>query len=803
MFSPRWQKLLRDISLAKGRTAMMIVAITVSVFGIGSVLGAYAILTREVSRNYLGTNPASATLELDKAPDDEVLSAVRQMRGIADAQMRASIMARVQIGQDEWRSLLLFVVDDFSAMRISTFKSEEGAWPPPDGTLLIERSAVQMVNARVGDKLVIKTPNGEKREVQITGLAHDTGLAPAWQERAGYGYITPKTLEWLGESGTLNELKITVSEKQFDAAAIERTTRELTALLQSRGINVTEIQIPPPGKHPHQNQMVAILILLLILSLMTLVLGAIMVATMINGLMAQQVRQIGVMKAVGAKTMQIAGMYIALILFISIMSIAIALPLGIFAGRGYASVIARLLNLTIYSNAIPAWVFVVQAGFGLAVPLLVALIPIVRISRTTVREAISDYGVSQKDFGSNLSDRLLVRLSGINRLMLLAFRNTFRKRTRLVFTLGLLAVAGGMFMTGLNVAAGWKRNLEDSFATRRYDLEIRLSHPEIKDKLIERIGSIQGVKHIEAWGYSPTTPTQTGGIDIVRTYPDKGHGSLSLRALPPTSTLVQFPLLSGRWLQAGDKDAIVLNQMALGRFSSVAVGNQISLSIEGRTSTWRVAGIVQEIGPAAAYVTNDSFENATGTQGRARMLRVVIAESETNERGKVIQAIERSLVEDNISVEMIMPDSEFRTAIGDHIYILIGTLLFMSGLMGIVGALGLTSTMSTSVVERTREFGVMRAIGAIPKTVLRLVVSEGVIIGLMSFVLAVVLALPLSLMVGTVIGNMAFLVPLPLAVSPLGLLLWLAVVIVGSAVASVFPAWRASRLTVRESLAYE
>ena len=171
MRSPRWQKLWRDLWLARGRTAMMVVAIAVSLFGVGTVLGAYTILTREISRNYLGTNPASATLELDKV-DDALVQAVRRRPGIAGAEARASVLARVQVGPDEWRPLLLFVVTDFDSMQISTFRPDGGAWPPPNGTMLVERTALPMLKARLGDTLVVKTPNGPRHEVSILSLIH-------------------------------------------------------------------------------------------------------------------------------------------------------------------------------------------------------------------------------------------------------------------------------------------------------------------------------------------------------------------------------------------------------------------------------------------------------------------------------------------------------------------------------------------------------------------------------------------------------------------------------------------------------
>src|SRR5215468_227705 len=169
MHSPRWQKLLRDLWLTRGRTALMVIAIAVSLFGVGTVLSAYAILTPEISRNYLGTNPASATIELDRV-DDALLAAVRARPGIAAAEARETLIARVQVAPDQWRPLLLFVVPDFNAMRTSTFTREQGAWPPPDGTMLLERTALPMLNAQLGDRVVVKTPHGAPQGVVISGV---------------------------------------------------------------------------------------------------------------------------------------------------------------------------------------------------------------------------------------------------------------------------------------------------------------------------------------------------------------------------------------------------------------------------------------------------------------------------------------------------------------------------------------------------------------------------------------------------------------------------------------------------------
>lgn len=122
--------------------------------------------------------------------------------------------------------------------------------------------------------------------------------------------------------------------------------------------------------------------------------------------------------------------------------------------------------------------------------------------------------------------------------------------------------------------------------------------------------------------------------------------------------------------------------------------------------------------------------------------------------------------------------------------------------MGVIGCIGLASTMGANVLERIREFGVMHAIGARPKTVRRIVVAEGVFIALASCLLAVIPALGLTAAMNAVLGNLFFNAPLPFRISFLAAASWTVVVVLGAVLATDAAATRASRLTVREALAY-
>jgi len=168
----------------------------------------------------------------------------------------------------------------------------------------------------------------------------------------------------------------------------------------------------------------------------------------------------------------------------------------------------------------------------------------------------------------------------------------------------------------------------------------------------------------------------------------------------------------------------------------------------------------------------------------------------------VSRSIEQALARERVVVKVSITEAMFDDAQTGHVYILVFALIFMAIVMAVVGTLGLASAMSTSVIERTREFGVMRAIGATSRVVLRNVLSEGVFTGLLSWLIAIPLSIPLSTQVGNLVGSLSFRVPLPLSLSPVALGIWLAVVLAGAAAASAFPAQRAARLTVRETLAY-
>src|SRR5471030_821019 len=216
MLSPRWTKLLRDITLTPGRVILMVLAMAAGVCALATMLSSYTILSRETTRNYLDTNPPSATLQLDRI-DPALLAAIRAFPGIAQAQASGVVgVTLAGSGDTAGLPLTIFVVDDFNALNINTVYREAGAWPPPTGTLLLEREALRLIGARVGQRLSVSTGHGAPQQLTIAGTLHDPALPPANRGQTVYAYATPATVAALGLDGTLRQLKLTVSEQAMD-----------------------------------------------------------------------------------------------------------------------------------------------------------------------------------------------------------------------------------------------------------------------------------------------------------------------------------------------------------------------------------------------------------------------------------------------------------------------------------------------------------------------------------------------------------------------------------------------------------
>jgi putative ABC transport system permease protein len=501
------------------------------------------------------------------------------------------------------------------------------------------------------------------------------------------------------------------------------------------------------------------------------------------------------MKSIGASSLDIVGMYLVTVLAFGLLSLFVAVPLGVLGAWALSNFFAGLFNFDISTVSVPPMVLALQVTAGLLVPLLAALTPILSGTRITVREAISDYGLGKGRFGRGRIDRLVERIHFMSRPMLLALRNTFRRKGRLALTLSTLTIAGTIFIAVMSVRASLNLTLDDIFAYYDYDVRVTMNRP-YRTAMLDDALRVPGVVGVEYWNsYS----AQRLIVDD-----QASSNSFSIFALPAQTQVFNPKISAGRWLLSEDAHAVVVNSEFLKNEPDVKLGDEIRVKVAGKTMLLRVVGIADILfEPPSVYVNQPYFSRVIGQVGKASQAQVLTEHHDSAFQAQVAKAVEEQLKRQGLELAGTVTNAQLRINSSQGINIIVIFLLIMAVLLAVVGGLGLMGTMSINVIERTREIGVLRAIGATDGAVLRIVIVEGVLIGVISWLIGALIALPVSKLMNDAVGVVFKAPGLSFHFSSAGVLLWLGIVVALAAVASFLPAWNASRVTVRDVLSYE
>jgi putative ABC transport system permease protein len=679
-----------------------------------------------------------------------IAAQARSRPGVIEATGRTQFDGDVEVdGRTRDIRLQVFVAAPDDPMRMARFDLRRpGVWPPSGGEILLARDSLDLLDVAVGDAVTVTAPGGRRLRLRAAGTVYDPSLSPSPQEQRGRAYLSTTALAAVGAASGLDQLKIQVADPGRaggpgqapgggrPAPSRDRDTVAAVAgdvgqwLRREKGLAIREVQVPPRYAHPHQWQADALLGSLLAAGFVALLLAAILVATMLNGLFTQQIPQIGIMKAIGARAAHVGRLYVAMTLLVAAAATLLALPAAALGGRVQVERFVGLLGVEPASLAAPWWTYAVILAAGLGLPPLLALSPLVKASRTTVRAPIDHHGLGSRPGAAAAALTRLSRIHRLDRGLLLALRNTMRRPARFWLSVGLLAGAGTVFVAGLSLAAGVQAVDEERTRLRYWDVDVHLASPAAVDEVTAAVRRVPGVTRVEAWHVAATGVAGPGRLPLTRTYPDQGHGRISVGAIPPGISLAAQPrLLEGRWLKPAETGAVVINQTTRANaVQGVGAGDTVQLFLGGRPTSWRVVGIVEEKrgdGPGV-YSTAEGLAAATGRPQRANELRVITDRHDEPTRRAVAAAVDAALTGAKIDVESATSVSHLEAISAGHLGPIVFILLGVVVPLGVVGGIGLASTMSANVLDRTREFGVMHAIGARPRTVRRIVVAEGV-----------------------------------------------------------------------------
>ncbi|MHA2429041.1 MAG: FtsX-like permease family protein, partial [Candidatus Hermodarchaeia archaeon] len=591
---------------------------------------------------------------------------------------------------------------------------------------------------------------------------------------------------------------ITISGDSNDEEAISGVSELVEDKVEKSGRQIYRTQLNKTNEHPMASIALAILGVLGALGVLILLLSSSLIVNTLNGLLSQHLRQIGVMKLVGARSFQILGMYIILLLSFSGISLAIAIPLGAHAGYSFAEFIGNFLSINLLGYRIVTEALLLQVFVAILVPLGAGFIPVRRGSQTKVRRAISEDRAGDQPATIGWLDRLGQRVPWITRPVLLSIRNTFRQRGRLLLTLFTLTMGGAIFIAVFNVRDSLDKYMDQLGEYFLADVTLNLEQPYRISEVEQAVMQVPGVEYIEAWAGA--------GADILD-IDDHVLDTMFFLGPPSDSTLIDPYILAGRWLLPGEEKRMTVSDSIWEVYPNLQPGDYLRIKIQGlRTEEWEVVGIFRFTSQADSVLGYSSYEylsNVLNMTNRSVSFRVVTSKHDVDYQEKIAVVIDQHMSDLGFHVSDVEAGLSTLSEATEAINILVIFLLIMAVLTAFVGSIGLSGTMGMNVLERTREIGVMRAIGAVDKEIIRSVIVEGVLIGIISWFLGVILSFPISYLLLMIVSLAMFNATVPLALTFQGFLLWLGVVLVLSVLASVLPARNAARLTIREVLAYE
>jgi len=778
MPSPRWLKVARDASLHKGRTLLAILALATGLAGTGALLDTWSLVRRATAETYLASLPVSATLRVDRV-DDALLAEIRALPPVAAAHGRRIASASL-VGEKGETVALLFAPDAFDATDMARLALTSGRWPR-DGEVAIEGSSLELSGASVGEHVRLRAGMEEPAALEVAGIAHDVSLAPGWMDHVVYGFVTAATMQRLGAGA--REIQFRVRDPAPTREAVRAVAQEVRGIAERRGVKVLAVNVPVPNEHVHAAQMDSLLLTQGAFAFLALAACALLVVNLMAALLAGQSREIAVMKAIGASPRQLLAMYLAFAAALGAAATAIAMPLGAAIARPYSALKGQMLNFPVEGFSVPAWAFALQAIAGMLIPVLATAITVRRACRSGVAPSIREGGAG----GERLVTRRLA-IPGVGRPLMLSLNNAFRRRGRLALTLATLAAGGAVFVAAHNLRVSVVESVDAMFVGFRQDFLLRLAEPQDAARLESTLRATEGVAIAEAWTAARANAPQADG----------GPGeNFAMLAVPVPSALMSPRVASGRWLAPGDDRVLVATRSLAANDARFEPGRELTLSIGGVEGAWKVVGLIEGLGQPIAYAPREALGPSRGGTFAA----VAAAAPDRANPLPVVARARASLENQGMRVASSTLLAEARRALEDHLLLVVQFLGALGWVMLAVGGMGLASTLGLAVLERTREIGVMRAIGASHRAIACMLHAESLLVGLMAWVLALAASVPASVALGRAFGSVMFPVPMHLVPDLAGSLQWLAAVVVISLAACLGPSLRALRIPAARALA--
>lgn len=731
------RKSIVDVTRRKGRSLLVICGIMIGVLGLTAVNSA----SNTIGSAFAYTQDQSAVPDLAysvaQAVPSSVITTLKRNPNIAILETYRRYLTNWHLPGSSPVPLQINGYDDFQQIKLGMLQLTNGRFPGPGEIVMDTRDEV-FQHVAVGETVTIEAAHGSVT-LHVVGLAQMAGGGAANQGETAqtFGYMRASDLQRLTgplSSGTFEKtqphLDTMIIMKTRQSTNIEQTSHEVEQVLQAAQLILDGAAI----HDTHGADQQTVTGLLLVISALSLValLSCLLIINTVAILLQEQVKIIGTMKALGGKRLAILRSYLFTIGIYAGGGTLLGLGLGTGGGYLLASALAGLFTIDLGPFQLAPEMLVESLAVGLVTPLLAALFPLWRGTSISVREAMGTYGIS---VGSSKR----VRLGGswvqwIPQSISLGVRSTFRKPARAWLTVLALALSAVVFLSVQIATASINDTVNEALASYSYDLDVRLGGSALAlQQFLPLVQSVPNIRSVE--------PTSSALLTTAA-------GDVTLTGLEVSTHLYHYRLVSGHWL-TNEPDMLVLSDVVAQKLN-LSVGASLTGQLNGsKRVSWRIGGIVHELANVqgnsigTAFSSFESLSTLLSGQPTARSEEFLVEGQ--NRMPEALDQLENqlgaALNNAHLSADITNRLQNFQM-VQQTIQIVSVLFSTVTAAVALVGLLGLFNTLSTSVMERRQEIGILRSLGATTKRIVALFWIEGLVLAGMAFVVGLVLSLP-------------------------------------------------------------
>lgn len=787
------RKAWRDLGRRRARAVLTSATIGLAVAGTG-MLAVPALIDRTMAAEVRGTHLYDITLPVrDMEFDAETERELAAIANVDAVSARVTYSTRVLIG-DRRIPATLWGVEDFAQQAIDVVRVTGGAVPSAGQVLADDGNSTAVdVSLGTGDTVHLIAADGSVATPEVSGTGHSLAFyqGPWKQPKQLVLYATNDTVRALSGVAGVNSLAFRLHDTS--SAAVDTTLASLRGWLGAKvgpgaltDLPVTRDQGDWPGR-AFAHQMTTFVYVLAGLALITAVF---LIANTMNTLMAEQTSEIGVMKAIGGRRRQIAGVFLRSALYLALFGVAIGVPLGI----GIAHLIAGFVTSSVLG---------VPGRFGVSVPVVIfsavfavvltvgATAPALRRGlRIPVREALQSQGAAVT-FGTSPIDRLIVHGRLLPRTMRFGARNLVRNKRRTVATTVQISLAVATALGFLNMAISFGRALDHDYAVIPWDASAYAppGTPQLDAAARDVVAGTAGVERVE--------PVLLNTI---------GYAGETYTVYGLTSTALYTPRpRTGRWFSADEAAggaAVAVIGPNLAREQRLEPGDTINVTTAGGAADLQVVGVddSQQDSGRAFFVPLSWLQAATGWGDTSNMLWMSFTATDNGGIDRTTNVVEDALTAAGYRVapQKLYALKAENKAANDAI---LNMIVVVGGVVVAIGMVGLVNAITMNVIERTREIGILRCVGARARDIRRAFAAESVLQAGVGWVIG----LPLGYLLSWGLARLTLTI-MELEIATVfdltTALIVLAVTVVLAAMIVVGPVRRATRIKTGDALRY-